>query len=125
MKVLVLYSILGVLGFVTLVVWFSSHLHYRIGSKYLKVLLFGLCVRRIALNDIRDLSKRDPGHFAERWYNTFHPSHRMLVVKRNKGLRKNFVITPSHRYVFMADLQTAVDRVKRREARAESRQALP
>jgi hypothetical protein len=80
--------------------------------------LFGLCIRRIALDEIRDLSKRDPGRFAERWYNTFHPSHRLLVVKRTKGLRKNFVITPSHRYVFMADLQTAVDRVKRRQARA-------
>jgi hypothetical protein len=118
MKSLVLYSILGVLGFVALVTWLSSHIHYRIGSRYLKVLLFGLCIRRIALAEIRDLSKRDPGRFAERWYNTFHPSHRLLVVKRTKGLRKNFVITPSHRYVFMADLQTAVDRVKRRQAKA-------
>src|SRR4051812_46294049 len=120
MKLLVLYSILGVLGFVTLVAWLSMQIHYRIGSKHLKVLLFGLCVRRIKLDEIRDLSKRDPGRFAERWYNTFHPSHRLLVVKRTKGLRKNFVITPSHRYVFMADLQTAIDRVKRRQARAES-----
>ncbi|MDB6038431.1 MAG: hypothetical protein JWM99_2272 [Verrucomicrobiales bacterium] len=123
MKSLVLYFILGVLGFVTLLIWLSSHVHYRIGSKHLKVLLFGICVRRIALDEIRDLSKRDPGRFAERWYNTFHLSHRLLVVKRTKGLRKNFVITPSHRYVFMADLQTAVDRVKRRQARAESSQS--
>ena len=119
MKVLVFYSILGFAGFVGLTLWLSSHLHYRIGSKYLKVLLFGLCVRRIALADIRDLSKREPGLGAERWYNTLHPSHRMIVVKRYKGLRKRFVITPTHRYVFMADLQTAVDRVKRRQARAE------
>ena len=91
--------------------WCMTRLHFRIGSRHLKVMLFGLAIRRIELTDIAYASKREPKGRAERWYSTFKTAHRLLVLERKSGLRKFFCITPQNRYVFLADLKTAVRRV--------------
>jgi hypothetical protein len=86
-------------------------LHFRIGSRHLKVMFFGIPIRRIALNNIAYASKREPKGIAERWYSTFKTSHRLLVIERKNGLFKYVGITPQNRYVFLADLKSAVRRV--------------
>ena len=91
--------------------WAMSRIHFRIGSRHLKVMLFGLPIRRIALNDIAYASKREPKGTAERWYSTLKTSHRILVIERKSGLFKHVCITPQNRYVFLADLKAAVRRV--------------
>jgi hypothetical protein len=91
--------------------WCMTQIHFRIGSRHLKVMLFGLAIRRIDLTDIAYVSKREPRGSAERWYSTFKTSHRMLVIERKTGLRKYVCITPQNRYVFLADLKAAVRRV--------------
>jgi hypothetical protein len=91
--------------------WCMTQLHFRIGSRHLKVLLFGLTIRRIALNNIAHASKREPKGFAERWYSSFKTSHRLLTIERKRGLIKRVCITPQNRYVFLADLKSAVRRV--------------
>ena len=48
---------------------------------------------------------------AERWYSTFKTSHRLLTLERKRGILKYFCITPQNRYVFLADLKSAVRRV--------------
>lgn len=94
-----------------LLFWCMTQIHFRIGSRHLKVLFFGLTIRRVSLNNIAYVSKREPKGIAERWYSTLKTSHRLLTVERKRGLFKNFCITPQNRYVFLADLKSAVRRV--------------
>jgi len=101
----------GTLLLLLLLYWCMSHLHFRIGSRHLKVLCFRLVIRRVSLLDIAHASKREPKGAAERWYSTFRTSHRLLTIERKSGLRRNFVITPQNRYVFLADLKNAVRRM--------------
>lgn len=100
-------------GALLLLLFFVSmrQLHFRIGSRHLKVLLFGMAIRKIELSDIAYVSKREPKGAAEKWFSTWKTSHRLLVIERKSGLRKYFCITPQNRYVFLADLKSAVRRV--------------
>ena len=91
--------------------WCMRHVHFRIGSKHLKVMLFGVAIRKIELTDIANISKREPKRPAERWYSSLKTSHRLLVIERKSGWRKYFCITPQNRYVFLSDLKAAVRRV--------------
>jgi hypothetical protein len=101
----------GLVFLLLLLFWCMRQLHFRIGSRHLKVMLFGIAIRRIDLTDIAYVSKREPKGAAERWLSTFKTSHRLLVIERKTGLRKYFCITPQNRYVFLADLKSAVRRV--------------
>lgn len=100
-----------VIAFVCLVLWLRTQIHYRIGSRHLKILCGGLTLRRIELTGIKRISKREPKGLAEYWTSTFKLSHRMLTIERSSGLRRYIVITPRNRYVFLADLQNAIKRV--------------
>jgi hypothetical protein len=99
----------GILGFLAL------QLRYALTGRHLKVTLFGLCLRRIRLADIESVSKRQ-AHYAEKWYNTLKPSHRMLVIRRRRGWFKEFIITPKNRYVLKAEIEQALAKL---EAEAE------
>ena len=101
----------GVVFLLLLFFWCMRQLHFRIGSRHLKVMLFGVAMRKIDLTDIAYVSKREPKGAAERWLSTFKTSHRLLVIERKTGLRRYFCITPQNRYVFLADLKSAVRRV--------------
>jgi hypothetical protein len=104
------FSSLGVLVGIFLFVWLMTRIRYRIGSRHVKVLLFGICIRRVALANIDSVSKRRGDGWAEHWWSTVHPKHRMLVLRRRRGLWRNFVITPKNRYIFRADLERALRR---------------
>lgn len=97
--------------FLVLLLWCFFNIHFRIGSRHLKVLIFGMTVRRIPLDQIAYASKREPKGPAEYWFSTFKTSHRLLTIERKSGLRKFVCITPTNRYVFLADLKAAVRRV--------------
>ena len=101
----------GLVFLLLLLFWCMRQLHFRIGSRHLKVMLFGIAIRKIDLTDIAYVSKREQKGAAERWLSTFKTSHRLLVIERKTGLRKYFCITPQNRYVFLADLKSAVRRV--------------
>jgi hypothetical protein len=106
----------GILMFVALM----SRVRYRIGSRHIKVILFGLVLRRVSLSNIESVSKRRAEGLAEHWWSTVRPKHRMLVLRRRKGLFRNFVITPKNRYIFKADLERAVDRAAGRVPSSQS-----
>jgi hypothetical protein len=108
---LILFGVGGAFAFVVLILWMTTRLQYRIGSQHLKILLFGIPLRKIALADIKRISKRRPSRAAEYWYNTLQPGHRLLAIQRNSGLRKFVVISPRNRYIFLADLQKAIQRL--------------
>ena len=46
--------------------------------------------------------------FTEKWPNAWFPSHhRYLVIRKRRGLIKNFTITPRHRYVVKGEIDRA------------------
>src|SRR4051812_48756240 len=100
-------AILALVAFGVCTLWLRSQLHYRIGREHVKITLFGVTLRRIALTKIARVSKRRP-RYAENWSNTLRPSHRTLTLVRTSGLRRNILITPKNRYIFLADLQNAI-----------------
>jgi hypothetical protein len=102
---------LAIVGFAF---WSIAQIRYRITRSHLKVTLFGICLRRIDLLDIRYISKHPTG-WCERWSNTLSPRKRTLVIHRRSGLFRQLVITPSHRYVFKNALKEMVAR-RRMEA---------
>ncbi|MBU6399803.1 MAG: hypothetical protein KGS61_05745 [Verrucomicrobia bacterium] len=104
----------GVMLLCGLLFWLRTRIRYRITHGYLKVQLLGLTVRRVRLTDIERISKRRAG-WAENWWSTWRPFRRTLIVRRMRGLRKDFVITPRYRYEFKAKLEAAVQRAKAAE----------
>jgi hypothetical protein len=115
---LAVFLALGAVGVCGLFVLVALQLCYAITDHHLKVTLFGLCLRRIKLSDIDYVSKRQAS-WAEKWYNTLHPSHRVLVVRRRRGWFKDFVITPRNRYVFRTELECALARLQSPDNRME------
>ena len=102
------FSALGLLLLVFGFTWLVTFVRYCITARHFKVTLFGLCLRRVRLEDIESVSKRRPTGLAENWWNTLHPSHRTLVIRRHRGLLRNLVITPKNRYVFKTNLERAM-----------------
>ena len=98
---------LGVLALVVMYVALRVRLDYRISRGRLEVRLFGVRLRRIALDDVDRISKYHDG-WAENWSNTFRPRKRRLVLRRKSGLLREFVITPEYRYVFKRKLKKAM-----------------
>jgi hypothetical protein len=98
-------------GLLLILAWVMTQIHYRIGSRHLKVALWGMPLRKIPLEEIKKVSKRRPKGAAEYWYNTLKPSHRFLAIEKTRGIRKFLCISPQHRYVFMADLKAAARRI--------------
>jgi hypothetical protein len=112
MKIFV-FCALGVLVGTLVVLWLITRIRYRIGSRFVKVLLFGITLRRFAIADIESVSKRRGEGLAERWFSTMQPKHRLLVLRRRRGLFRNILLTPKNRYVFKTDLERAMERVGR------------
>ena len=108
---IVVFCALGVLIATLVFVWLVKRIRYRIGSRHVKVILFGLPIRRMAIDNIESVSKRRTDGWAEHWWCTFRPKHRLLVLRRQRGLIRNFVITPKNRYVFKTDLERAMRRL--------------
>ena len=103
----ILRGLLSAFILATLLVWAFTQVRYRVTPRHLEVTVFGLCVRRLPLSDIRYVSKRRTA-LAENWWNTLFPRKRILVIHRRTGWFKNFVITPKHRYAFKAELERAI-----------------
>src|SRR5690348_16179314 len=95
MKVLI-FCALGVLLGIFAFVWLVSRVRYRIGSRHVKVFVLGIRLRRISLESIEAISKRASGGWTERWWSTFHPKHRLLILRRRRGLFRNVAITPKN-----------------------------
>ena len=109
-KILV-FCALGILVAILLFLWLITRVRYRIGSRHVKIIFLGLTIRRVAIASIKSVSKRRGDGLAEHWPSTTHPKHRLLVLRRNRGLFKNVIITPKNRYVFKTDLERAIQRV--------------
>ncbi len=108
---LAIYIALGVVALAGLLWWMRTQLEYRIGRTHVKVRLFGVPLRRIALAEIVRVSKRDPRGLSENWCSTWKRSHRLITIQRSRGWWRYVCLTPKNRYVFMTDLKNAVRRI--------------
>ena len=72
---------------------------YQVTMTHLKVKWLGVPVRRIRLDDIRHIGNK-PVFLAERWASAPFDPGRLLVIRRRRGLFRNFVITPARPYEF-------------------------
>lgn len=97
----------GMLGVIALYAWHRFYYDYQITPDALKVTWLGISIRRLKLRDIDSISKRRKFP-AENWANTWRPRHRILVIRRRSGLRKDFIITPTYRYEFRNQLEAAM-----------------
>src|SRR5882672_2415915 len=105
--------VFSALGFVILAIWFAwvvTRIRYRITPRHFTVTLFGISLRRVPLENIESVTKRHPVGWSENWWNTLHPGHRTLVIRRHRGLFRNIVITRKNRYVFKTNLEKAMQR---------------
>ena len=93
---------------VAIVALLMTSIHYRITSSHLVIFCIGLPVRRLALRHMTSVSKRRRFR-AELWVNTFRFKHRKLVIRRDRGLFREIVITPTYRYAFRNQLESAVE----------------
>ena len=102
-----LWAVLGWIVVCGVLILFSTRLRYSIRRRHFRVTLFGVCLRRVALRNIESVSKRRSG-WVEKWFNTLQPSHRVLYLRRRRGLFRDFGITPRNRYAFRVELEKAI-----------------
>ena len=117
---IVVFCALGALIVAFICAWLITRIRYRVGSRHVKVLLFGVCIRRFPIASIESVSKRRGTGLAEHWWSTMQPKHRMLVLRRRRGICRNFIITPKNRYVFKTDVERALRRINGDSAAAMS-----
>lgn len=82
-------------------------LSYRLSRHEVEVLLFGCRIRRVMLNDIRDVTEGG-SLLAEHWPNTLLSGGRSLTLYRRSGLFRRFVITPRDRGHFRKQIEFAL-----------------
>jgi hypothetical protein len=104
----------GVIGLIL----FAS-INYGLTSSHLVVYCLGIPVRRFALKEMTSISKRRRFR-AEFWVNTPSLKHRKLVIRRDRGIYKEVVISPRYRYVFRKQLEEAVGAVRPQSLVVES-----
>jgi hypothetical protein len=78
---------------------------YRVTPAHLQIFWLGLPVRQLRLEDIKRIGTR-PVFWAERWPNSWDRG-RMLVIRRQTGWFRNFVITPNFPFEFLNTLERA------------------
>lgn len=99
---------IGAVSFVaTLVVVLTIYrTTYRVTETHLQIRVFGIPIRRIALQRIRRYV-RERDMLAELWVNRLMPGRRTLVIELKDGLFRQVVISPRLPYVFRHELSEA------------------
>lgn len=100
----VLFIILLIPAVITLV----GLINYRIDGRHVRVYWGPIPVRKIAVDDIRDV-KKEHRHMSESWTNTiWMPTIRRngVTLHRMTGGFKRVVITPEHPEVFINQIKS-------------------
>jgi len=93
------------LALVALVLWLITRIRYTIDDRYVRVVLLGITLRRIALADIESVDTAIP-LWNEHWCNTLWPWGRVVCIRRKTGLIRNFIISPANRDAFLQELKS-------------------
>lgn len=97
----------GICALVGLVFLAIRSIRYHVTARHLKVSFLGVPVRWVRLDDIRHIGNK-PVFWAERWASAPFDLGRLLVIRRKRGLFKNFVITPARPYELRFSLYQAI-----------------
>ena|SRR5437867_9987745 len=103
---LLVYVVAAWILLVVAMIWSLTRINYQITATHLRVTWCGIPIRRIRHDDIRLVSTKRVV-WAEKWFNTFSPWSRWLVIHRKSGWFKHFVISPPNRFVFRSNLYRA------------------
>ena len=79
------------------------HFRYVIDDQFLRVMLGGVTMRKIALSDIEFVDTKSPV-WNEHWCNCFNACERVVRIRRKSGIVRNFIITPADRESFIEEL---------------------
>jgi len=102
----ILLFTLGIFAAAGLLLWSAATIRYRVTERHLRISWLGLPLRWVRLENIKHVGNR-PVFWAERWPSALFDSHRMLVIRRRRGLFRNLVITPKYPFEFKALLERA------------------
>jgi len=80
------------------------HIRYVIDDRFLRVMLGGFTMRKIALSDIEFVDTKTP-IWNEHWCNCFIACGRVVRIRRKSGIVRNFIITPKERDLFIEELK--------------------
>jgi hypothetical protein len=89
---------------VTVMFYLVTRIRYVVDDRHVRVKLFGLTLRKIALADIEFADTVGP-FWNEHWCNTFWAFGRVVRLRRRSGLIRNFIITPANRDTFLTELR--------------------
>jgi hypothetical protein len=111
--VIIVAIVLAVLVLGGIVLLLRTSIRYRIGEKSLRITLLGVPVRRLRLDNIRQIHTQ-PRPSTEKWHNTvlLRPG-RCLVLDKRRGLFKHLLISPEKPQVFRMQLHEAILRNRR------------
>jgi hypothetical protein len=101
------FAVLVWLAWMGFILWCITRIRYVIDDRHLRVLLFGIMARRIALSDIEKVDTCAP-FWNEHWCNTLWPVGRVVRIRRKSGIFRNFIITPKDRDTFIRELKARV-----------------
>jgi len=102
----ILLFTLGIFAAAGLLLWSAATIRYRVTERHLRISWLGLPLRWVRLENIKHVGNR-PVLWAERWPSALFDSHRMLVIRRRRGLFRNLVIKPQYPFEFKAALERA------------------
>ena len=81
---------------------------YRVTRKHLQIRVLGVPVRRVRLDNIRNVHMRKVWCL-EKWHNMLFPTmDRIVIIEKRRGLIKRMLITPEQRYVFKSEMDRAI-----------------
>jgi hypothetical protein len=89
-----------------------SRIRYAVDDKFVRVVLFGMTVRKVALSDIEDVFAGRPW-WHEHWDNTIWVVSRSVTIRRKSGWIRNFCITPENREEFIATVKKKLESARR------------
>ena len=98
-------ELLWPLALIVLACWCITRIRYVIDERHVRVKLFGVTLRKIALADIEFADTQCP-LWNEHWCNTFFAWGRSVRLRRKTGIARNFIITPANRDAFLAELRS-------------------
>jgi len=94
---------------VVMLFWLIFRIRYTVDDHHVRVKLFGLTLRKVALSDIEFADTAAP-FWNEHWCNTLCACGRVVRIRRKSGWVRNFIITPANRDEFLAELRARLGR---------------
>ena len=90
-------------------IWLNTRRCYAIDDQHVRVQLFGITVRKIALTDIEYADTQCP-LWNEHWCNRYFAWGQSVRLRRKTGIARNFIITPANRDAFLEELRSKLHR---------------